>query len=433
MPVAPRTSDDVRPTTEAAPAGPGRAASAGPSAGEGITAALLGVLGLLSAIAPLATDLYLPAFPQMTADLGVGATSIQLTLTAFLLGVTAGQLVFGPLSDRFGRIPPLLAGAALMVVAGVATVLAPTAGVLVAARLLQGLGGAAGMVIGRAIISDLAVGKAAASAFSLMMIVGGVAPVVAPVLGGVLVDPLGWRGILAIVVALSVIMVVAIVAVVRESYPAERRLADRAERLASGSPLRALRSRTFVGYTASFSFAFAVMMAYISASPFLYQDMMGLGEATYGLAFGLNALGLMVVSGVSARLAATHEVRRLLTIGIGTTLGATLALALMVAVGTPTGWLALPLFVAVSSLGLVFGNATALALGAVPLAAGVGSAVMGALQFGLAALVTPLVSLGGASAVPLALVMLTCAATAMLALVLAGRRSSSPATAARAG
>ncbi|WNY33324.1 MFS transporter [Curtobacterium flaccumfaciens] len=143
---------------------------------QGITTALLLVLGLLSAVAPFATDLYLPAFPQMTTELGASATAVQLTLTAFLVGVTAGQLVFGPLSDRFGRVPPLIAGAAVCVLASIAAVLAPNIGVLIAARLLQGLGGAAGMVISRAVISDLATGKSAARAFSLMMIVGGVAP-----------------------------------------------------------------------------------------------------------------------------------------------------------------------------------------------------------------------------------------------------------------
>ncbi len=392
--------------------------AAPPAAGAAITAALLAVLGLLSAIAPFATDLYLPAFPQMAEELGTGATTVQLTLTAFLLGVTAGQLVFGPLSDRFGRVPPLLAGAVLMVAGGVATVLAPSVGVLVLARLAQGLGGAAGMVIGRAIIADLATGKAAARAFSLMMIVGGVAPVIAPVVGGFLVEPLGWRGILGIVLGLSVVMLVAVVAVVRESYPAERRLADRAERIASGSPLRALRSREFLGYAAAFAFAFAVMMAYISASPFLYQDMMGLGATGYGLAFGVNALALVVVSALSAKAAQSRDVRLLLVLGVLLVLASTLVLGLMVVLGLPAGWLALPLFTAVGSMGLVFGNATALALDAVPpAAAGAASAVLGALQFGLAALVSPLVSIGGATAVPLAAVMVTCAVIAAFALV----------------
>lgn len=392
----------------------------------GITTPLLLVLGLLSAVAPFATDLYLPAFPQMTTELRTSATTVQLTLTAFLVGVTAGQLVFGPLSDRFGRVPPLVAGAVLCVVASAAAVVAPTVGVLIAARLLQGLGGAAGMVISRAVISDLATGKPAARAFSLMMIVGGVAPVVAPLLGGLLTGPIGWRGLLAVVLGLSVVMLVAVLAVVRETHLRERRDALRVERRTSGSALRALRSRTFLGYTAVFGFAFAVMMAYISASPFLYQEMIGFSTVQYGIAFGVNALALMGVSILSAKLTERRSVRGVLTLGIVLVLASTVAFAVLVAAGAPVVLLAVPLFTAVGSLGLVLGNATALALGAVPAAAGTASAVLGALQFGLAALVSPLVSVGGSGrAAPLAVVMLAAAVIAVLALLAArGRRSA---------
>ncbi|MBF4584036.1 multidrug effflux MFS transporter [Curtobacterium sp. VKM Ac-2865] len=391
---------------------------------QGITTALLLVLGLLSAVAPFATDLYLPAFPEMTTELQTSATTVQLTLTAFLVGVTVGQLVFGPLSDRFGRVPPLVAGAVLCVLASAAAVFAPSIGVLIAARLLQGLGGAAGMVISRAVISDLATGKPAARAFSLMMIVGGVAPVVAPLLGGLLTGPIGWRGLLTIVLGLSVVMLVAVLAVIRETHLRSRRDELRAERQATGSPLRALRSRTFLGYTAVFGFAFAVMMAYISASPFLYQEMIGFGTVEYGIAFGINALALMGVSILSAKLTERYSVRGVLSLGIVLVLASTVAFALLVATSAPVVALAVPLFTAVGSLGLVLGNATALALGAVPSAAGSASAVLGALQFGLAALVSPLVSIGGsATAAPLAIVMLAAAVVAVIALLAARGRS----------
>ncbi|MFJ3385459.1 MULTISPECIES: multidrug effflux MFS transporter [unclassified Curtobacterium] len=391
---------------------------------QGITTALLLVLGLLSAVAPFATDLYLPAFPQMTTELQASATTVQLTLTAFLVGVTAGQLVFGPLSDRFGRVPPLIAGAVLCVLASAAAVLAPNVGVLIVARLLQGLGGAAGMVIGRAVISDLATGKPAARAFSLMMIVGGVAPVVAPLLGGLLTGPIGWRGLLTIVLGLSIVMLVAVLAVIRETHLRARRDQLRVERQATGSPLRALRSRTFLGYTAVFGFAFAVMMAYISASPFLYQDMIGFGTVAYGIAFGINAFALMGVSILSAKLTEQRSVTGVLSLGIVLVLASTVAFAVLVVTSAPVFFLAVPLFTAVGSLGLVLGNATALALGAVPSAAGSASAVLGALQFGLAALVSPLVSIGGSTtAAPLAIVMVASAVIAVVALLAArGRR-----------
>ncbi len=366
-----------------------------PSRSTSIATPLLLVLGLLSAVAPFATDLYLPAFPQMTTELATSATTVQLTLTAFLVGVTAGQLVFGPLSDRFGRVPPLVAGAVLCVIASAVAVFAPNVAVLVAARLFQGLGGAAGMVIGRAVISDLSTGKAAARAFSLMMIVGGVAPVVAPLLGGVLTGPIGWRGLLAIVLGLSIAMLVAVLVVVRETHLRSRRDELRAERVASGSPLRALRSRTFLGYTAVFAFGFAVMMAYISASPFLYQNMLGLDTVGYGMMFGLNALALVVVSALSPKLTATRSVESVLTLGIALVTASTIAFALLVFSGPRPSGSPCRCSPPSGRWAWYSENATALALGAVPQIAGSASAVLGALQFGLAALVSPLVSLGG--------------------------------------
>ncbi|AKK28579.1 multidrug effflux MFS transporter [Mycobacterium sp. EPa45] len=391
---------------------------------DGISPWLLVVLALLNAVAPVATDLYLPAFPEMTAELQASATAVQLTLTAFLLGLTFGQLLFGPLSDRLGRRGPLIVGAVLCVLASVIAATAPTIGVLIAARFAQGFTGAAGMVIGRAVISDLAAGKAAGRAFSLMMIVGGVAPVVAPFAGGLLVGPVGWRGILWVVCAITVAMLVASVAVVSESHPAHRRAEMKATAAQGNSPWQALCSRAYIANTLAFAFGFAVMMAYISASPFVYQVMVGLTPAQYGIAFGVNALGIVTVSSLSARLNRSISTATLLGIGLVLTMIATLSLLALVLTGAPTWLLPIPIFVAVASQGLILGNATALALGAVPRAAGSGSAGLGALQFGLGAAVSPLVSLGGEhTALPLALVMVTLAVLALTAF-LAGRRVS---------
>ena len=385
-------------------------------------------LGLLSAIAPLATDLYLPTFPSMATDLATSSTTIQLTLTAFLLGLTVGQLTFGPLADRLGRRLPLVAGAVLLVAASVVCVLAPDPTVLVVARLVQGFAGAAGMVIGRAMIADLATGPAAARAFSLMMLVSGVAPVIAPVLGGLLGDRLGWRGLLGIVLALAVLMLLTVLLGTRETLPADRR-GGRRERT-DGSADRGpglLGNRVFVGRTITFACAFAAMMAYISASPFVYQELMGLGTATYGIAFGANALALMAVSALSARLAARVRPELLLHLGIGA-LALSVATGLVLALtGADPHWLMLPILTATAAQGLVLGNATALALGAVTRGAGTASAVLGALQFGLGALVTPLVSLGeGTGALPMLLVMAGCTLLAGLGILIARPRSVTP-------
>lgn len=388
---------------------------------RGLTGGLLLVLALLSALAPFATDLYLPAFPDMMDSLAVSATQVQLSLMAFLVGVAAGQLVFGPLSDRFGRVPPLVWGAAICVLASAAAALAPTISILIAARFVQGLSGAAGMVIGRAIASDLAKGKAAARAFSLMMIVGGVAPVIAPLLGSVLNEVIGWRGILWVVCALAALMLVAIRVVVRESYPAQCRAEARATAAVHGSGLRDLRGRVYLSYTLAFGFSFSVLMAYISASPFVYQDMIGMTTMQYGLAFGANAVGLMVMSATAARLVQRWGPHRLLGVGLGLLLASTIVVGILVISDAPVVWLPIAILTTVSSLGLVMGNATALSLAAVPRAAGSGSAVLGAVQFGLAALVSPLVGLGGTStAGPLAIVMVVCACLSVIAYLVAG-------------
>ncbi|PRC42533.1 Bcr/CflA family drug resistance efflux transporter [Mycobacterium sp. ITM-2017-0098] len=384
-----------------------------PDAAPRITVGLLVTLALLSAVAPFATDLYLPAFPEMVVDLHTSPTSVQLTLTAFLLGLAVGQLAFGPLSDRFGRVKPLVIGAAVCILASLAAVLAPSIEVLVAARLAQGLTGAAGMVIGRAIISDLATGRAAARAFSLMMIVGGVAPIAAPLAGGFLVGPLGWRGALAVILALVVAMLAATLVMIRETHTEERRARLQLEKATAGSPLRDLLRHEYVGHLIAFGFAFAAMMAYISASPFIYQTMMGLSSAQYGAVFGANAFGLLLMSALSARLTARREPRTMAGVGLIVIAVAGAAVLALGVLDVPAGWLALPLFIAVAGMGLIFGNTTALALSAAPRAAGTASAVLGAVQFLLAAAVSPLVSLGGEhTATPLGVVMVCCAVIA---------------------
>ncbi|MEU7478230.1 multidrug effflux MFS transporter [Lentzea sp. NPDC042327] len=370
---------------------------------------LLLVLALLASVAPFGIDLYLPAFPRMATDLTTTDTAVQLTLTTFLLGLAAGQLVFGPLSDRWGRRGPLLAGSAVFVAASLLVATAPTIEVLLAGRLFQGLSAAAGMVIGRAVIADLATGRIAARAFSLMMIVSGVAPVVAPLLGSLLIDGIGWRGVLFVLAGLAVAMLAGSAVVVRETHPRSRRGSAR-----SGG-FHALGRKAYLTATATFVFSFAVLMAYISASPFLYQVVIGMGPVSYGLLFGLNALGLITSSAVASRLLRRGNPRRILTIGVTWLFSAAVVLLVLALLPIGAGWLVVPIFFAVASLGFVLGPATALALDAVPQAAGTGSAVLGASQFGLAAVVSPLVSAGeGHSTWPMAVTI------AVLATIAAG-------------
>ncbi|TNU76239.1 multidrug effflux MFS transporter [Miniimonas arenae] len=403
-----------------------------------LTTRLLLALALLSAVAPFATDLYLPAFPAMATDLGTDPTAIQLTLTAFLVGMAAGQLIFGPLSDRLGRRLPLVIGAVVFVLSSLVVAFAPTIGVLVPARLVQGLAGSAGMVLGRAIISDLARGEVAARAFTLMMIVGGVAPVVAPVAGSLLTEALGWRGTLGVLTGIAVLMLLAVLAAVPETLPAHARrgrrttaslalAADVADVPAWGSPasgaivngpaveptLPLWRNRTYLLCTAVFVASFAVMMAYISASPFVYQELIGLSAVTYGLVFGANALALMATSAVASKLLSSLGSRRVMAMGLAG-LGVGIVLLAATAAWLPVAFLPVPILLTVASLGFILGTATALALDAVRGPAGFASAALGAAQFAAAGLVSPLVGLGGGvSVTPMVLVMAVAGAIAI--------------------
>lgn len=221
-------------------------------------------------------------------------------------------------------------------------------------------------------------------------------------------------------------MLASVVAVVQETHTPERRDRDRPLPKTQGSPFATLKSRVYAGQTLTMAFSFAVLMAYISASPFLYQVMMGLNELQYGLLFGVNALGLMGASGLAARLTPSYPVRSVVGTGLALVLASSAGLMICVLIAVPAIWLAVPIFTAVTSLGLVLGNATALALAEVPRAAGTGSAVLGALQFGIGAAVSPLVGLGGeATAFPLAFVMITVSVLAGTAFLLARPRPTS--------
>ncbi|MDR7255114.1 DHA1 family bicyclomycin/chloramphenicol resistance-like MFS transporter [Nocardioides sp. BE266] len=368
---------------------------------------LLLVLASAAAVAPVSTDLYLPGFPAIAAALDASPSGVQLTLTAFLIGLAFGQLVMGPVSDRYGRRGPLLASATVCVVAGVVCALAPSLPVLIAARAVQGFAGAGGMVIGRAVIADIVTGRAAARAFTLMLTVGGIAPVLAPLIGGLLADPVGWRGLLWTVTGLCVAMLVAVLLVLEETHPPERRTTGET------SALTAMRSVVgngrFRGPVAVLACTFGVLMAYVSSSPFVYQNVVGLNEVQYGLAFGVNAVGLISAGYVSSRVIDRWAPATVLRTCIGVQLGATLTFVALAATDAPAWTYPVPIFVAVMSNGGIMGNAAGLAMSEVRPVAGAGSAVLGFTQFALGALVSPLVGLGGDHSALVPAVVMACA------------------------
>ncbi|MEU3354651.1 multidrug effflux MFS transporter [Streptomyces sp. NPDC037389] len=376
-------------------------------------------LGLLAFVTPLATDMYLPAFPHLTEELPSSASGIQLTLTAFLLGMGLGQLVIGPLSDRFGRRVPLLTGALVMVVASALCALAPSLGVLVVLRFVQGFSGSAGVVIGRAVITDAASGDRAAKLFGTLMTLTGLGPVVAPVVGGALTESTGWRGVFWVLTGVSALALLGAVVFVPETLPAGKRH--------SGGPratLRAMRGvladRAYLGCTLSFGLAFAMLFSYIAGSAFLFQKVLGLSIGHASLAFA----GAGVV-GTFASLAGTRLVGRFSPGGLlRTGLWAMAVCAAALCAVSLAGVLTLPLTMALLCLvfigmRLVTANAGALAMARVPHASGSGSAVLGTLQCALSAVTAPLVGLGGEdTAVPMFLSMTLCAALSLLSLLL---------------
>jgi DHA1 family bicyclomycin/chloramphenicol resistance-like MFS transporter len=366
---------------------------------------LLLILGALSAFAPLSIDMYLPALPALGRGFGVSAAQVQLTLSACLLGLALGQLVAGPLSDALGRRRPLLVGVAAYTVASLLCVLAPSVGALVAVRFVQGLAGAAGIVIARAVVRDRYAGVAAARYFSLLMLVNGLAPILAPVIGGQLLRVTSWRGVFVVLAAIGALLLLATASGLDETLaPADRHTGGLPATLATFR--RLLADRFFVGYALSSGLSFAAMFAYIAGSPFVLQDIYGLSPQLFSLVFGVNALGIMAASQINGRLVDRVPLPRLLAVGLAmTALG---GIAVLAAVLGHVGLIGVTpaLCVVVSSQGIVLPNATSLALSGHPRTAGSASALLGVLQYVIGAAAAPLVGVGGtATALPMAVVI----------------------------
>ncbi|MEV3963974.1 multidrug effflux MFS transporter [Nocardia sp. NPDC050193] len=380
----------------------------------GVSGLLLVVLALLSAAAPFAVDMYLPAFTDLAADLDTGAVSVQLTLTAFLVGLAAGQLLIGPLSDRYGRRRPLVVATAITVVVTVICALAPTVWLLVAMRFVQGLTASAGLVIGRAVGADRTEGAATARIFTLFSAIGGIAPVVAPLLGGVLVSA-GWRAEFWVLSGIFVLMFLGALIVVPESLPPARR-----HRAGAGGSLRTLRGigsdRGYLGYIFAFALGFAGMMSYISASPFVIENVLGMSNRAYTIVFATNAAGMVAAGVVVSRLVGRFGPAPILRIGQLVILAAATVLLVLLATGAPAALVLPVLFVMVAATPTVMGTASALAIGRARHAAGSASALMGALQFALGAVVSPLVGLGGpVTGVPMGVAIVVCACLGIVA------------------
>ncbi|MEU6073296.1 multidrug effflux MFS transporter [Micromonospora sp. NPDC047074] len=376
---------------------------------------LVALLGAITAVGPLSLDTYLPAFPDMTDDLKASQAQVQLSLTTCLVGIALGQLVTGPLSDRFGRRLPVLVGVGAYTLMSLLCAVVPSAGTLAAARLAQGFAGGMGVVVARAVVRDLYSGREAAKYFSRLTLIFGIAPMAAPALGSLVLRFGDWRAIFVTLAVIGALLAAAVAWRLPETLPASRRsTGGLAATAAAGRAL--LTDRVFLGYALAQGLAFAALFAYISGSSFVFQDVFGVSADAFSLIFGVNALALVAAGQLNARLLDRFEPRPLLVRPLG--VGVLVALVLLV--GALLGSLplvAVALFVFLGSLGMVMPNGTALALDRHPARAGTAAALLGTITSLVGAIVAPLVGLGGeGSAVPMAVVVAG-AAVASLAVI----------------
>ncbi|MDQ0796683.1 multidrug effflux MFS transporter [Streptomyces sp. B1I3] len=380
------------------------------------------VLGGLTALPPLSMDMYLPALPAVTDALHAPAATVQLTLTACLTGMALGQLVVGPMSDRWGRRKPLLLGMVVYVLATVICAFAPSAELLISFRLLQGLAGAAGIVISRAVVRDLYDGVEMARFFSTLMLISGVAPVVAPVIGGQVLRFTDWRGIFVVLTVVGLLLTLVVWKWLHETLPESERHTG-----GIGDALRTMRGlladRVFTGYVVAGSLAFAALFAYVSASPFVVQEIYGASPQTFSLLFGINSIGLIAVGQINGKvLVGRISLDKALGFGLAVISLAAIALLLMTTgVFGDVGLLpvATGLFVLMSAMGLAMPNTNTQALMRTKHAAGSASALLGTSSFLIGAIASPLVGIAGEeTAVPMAVVQVVCALSAVACFLL---------------
>ncbi|MGW7682887.1 multidrug effflux MFS transporter [Kribbella sp. NPDC054772] len=387
-----------------------------------LTAGLVATVVFLTAIAPLATDMYVPAFPRVAGDLSTTATQVQLTLTTFFVGMALGQLIGGPVSDQRGRRVPLLAALALMTVTSVVCALAPTIAVMTVARFVQGFAGGWAMVIGRAVIVDVATGAQLVRVLNVIAGVGGLAPIVGPLLGGLILQLSHWRVSFWLVAVLGVAMTFATVLAVPETLPRERRHAGGLRNfLVAGRTV--LGNREYVGYLVVAGAAMGALFAYVATSAFVLQTMNGLSPIAYSIDFAVNACGMTAAALIAARLAGRVSTRKLILTGQIAALAAGIALLIgALWFGTPLLLALVCFFVLMTAQGLMIPNGGALASATVPDHPGTGSALQGFVQWVAAGTIAPIAGLGGArTAVPMAALITTGAVVSLAGLLGATR------------
>ncbi|MBZ4687086.1 MAG: transporter, family, multidrug resistance protein [Clostridia bacterium] len=380
------------------------------------------ILGGLTALGPLSIDMYLPALPGLAKGLNTSASSAQLSLTFFLLGLAIGQLFAGPLSDIRGRRKPLLVGLTIYIVSSLLCALSPSIWLLIVLRFLQGLAGAAGVVISRAIVRDLYSGSELTKFISRLMLVNGAAPVLAPIAGGQLLRVTSWHGVFIVLAVIGIILLLTVFFGVSETLPAQSR-----SEAGINNTLSILRNlindRIFMGYALSQGLVSAAMFAYISGSPFVLQEIFSISPQIFSLLFAINSFGIIIASQVTGRLAGRINETKLFVTGIGISFIGSSMLLTAIIMEAGLFLILLPLFFAVSSVGIVMTTGFSLAMQNQGQTAGSASAVLGVLSFIFGAFAAPLVGLGGSqTALPLGVVIAAVSFGSVLSYTILVRR-----------
>jgi DHA1 family bicyclomycin/chloramphenicol resistance-like MFS transporter len=366
------------------------------------------VLGTLAAFGPLSIDMYLPAFPNLARDFHTNPSLIQLSLTFFLLGLASGQLLSGPLSDVYGRRKPLLIGLITYFVVSLLCVFSHSIGTLIVLRFIQGLAGSAGVVISRAIVRDLYSGPELTKFFALLALVNGVAPILAPVAGALLLKIVPWQGIFIILSLIGLLMFFVVFFWLPETLHDDRRSVGGIKNTFI-TFRKLILDRSFMGYALVQGLVFAAMFAYISGSPFVVQNIYGASAQMFSLIFAINGIGIMIASQTTGRLAGRIEESKLFVFGLGMSFSGGSVLLVLLLLHADLLFVLLPLFFVVSSVGMVNTAGFSLAMQKQGKSAGSASALLGVLSLSFGGIVAPLVGLGGEhSAIPMG-VVITCA------------------------
>ncbi|MDO4911074.1 MAG: multidrug effflux MFS transporter [Corynebacterium sp.] len=385
---------------------------------QSLNGGLIAALALLTAIGSFATDMYLPSLPTIVEEFGTRESLVQVSLTAYLVGSGVGQLIIGPISDAQGRKRLMVGSTIVSVFCSFLCALAPSIGVLIAARFILGLAGGGSTVLARSVVSDLATGKKAASAYSLLAMVQGVAPVTAPLVGGALAGPIGWRGVFCVLAAINIAQLLVAAFYIRESRPqSERTPGDLGQLARTFKHLGA--NRNFVAYAAVVTCAFSGLFAYVSASPFVFEVQFGLPVTTYTLIFALNSCALIISSFINSRLVRSFQPQTIMRVAL-VVMSICGAVELFAALFMPYLWIIIPgLFFFMSSASFIMGNANALGARAAGKFSGTGLAIMGCCQLVLGGLMSPVAGLGADHRLTMAIILLTCGLLALGASFLA--------------